>query len=73
MGCGLLASPNVFKVAYYSFDGAAFSSFEKSSKLFFPSLSTACLSLLPSYMKFEQLNVNKCQNEQPSTQCETGH
>ena len=34
-------------------------SFEKGSKLFFPSLFNACLSLLPFYVKFEQLNVNK--------------
>ena len=36
-----------------------FNSFEKGSKLFFPSLFNACLSLLPFYVKFEQLNVNK--------------
>ena len=36
-----------------------FNSFEKGSKLFFPSLFKACLSLLPFYVKFEQLNVNK--------------
>ena len=34
-------------------------SFEKGSKLFIPSLFNACLSLLPFYVKFEQLNVNK--------------
>ena len=34
-------------------------SFEKGSKLFFPSLFNACLSFLPFYVKFEQLNVNK--------------
>ena len=32
-----------------------FNSFEKGSKLFFPSLFNACLSLLPFYVKFEQL------------------
>ena len=31
-----------------------FNSFEKGSKLFFPSLFNACLSLLPFYVKFEQ-------------------
>ena len=36
-----------------------FNSFEKGFKLFFPSLFNACLSLLPFYVKFEQLNVNK--------------
>ncbi len=36
-----------------------FNSFEKGSKRFFPSLFNACLSLLPFYVKFEQLNVNK--------------
>ena len=36
-----------------------FNSFEKGSKLFFPSLFNACSSLLPFYVKFEQLNVNK--------------
>ena len=36
-----------------------FNSFEKGSKLFFPSLFNACLRLLPFYVKFEQLNVNK--------------
>ena len=36
-----------------------FNSFEKGSKLFFPSLFNACLSLLPFYVKFEQSNVNK--------------
>ena len=36
-----------------------FNSFEEGSKLFFPSLFNACLSLLPFYVKFEQLNVNK--------------
>ena len=35
-------------------------SFEKGSKPFFPSLFNACLSFLPFYVKFEQLNVNKC-------------
>ena len=34
-------------------------SFKKGSKLFFPSLFTVCFSLLPSYVKYEQLNVNK--------------
>ena len=34
-------------------------SFEKGSKLFFPSLFNACLSFLPFYVKFEQWNVNK--------------
>ena len=34
-------------------------SFEKGSKLFFLSLFNFCLSLLPFYVKFEQLNVNK--------------
>ena len=33
-------------------------SFEKGSKLFFPSLFNACLSLLPFYVNFEQF---KCQ------------
>ena len=32
-------------------------SFEKDSKLFFPSLFNACLSLLPFYVKFEQLRT----------------
>ena len=57
---------NVLKVAYYSFDGVrmeykrtSFNSFENGSKLFFSSLFTVCLSLLPFYVKFEQLNVNK--------------
>ena len=36
-----------------------FNSFEKGSKLLFPSLFTVCLSLLPLYVKFEQLNVSK--------------
>ena len=36
-----------------------FNSFEKGFKVFFPSLFNACLSLLPFYVKFEQLNVNK--------------
>ena len=30
-----------------------FNSFEKGSKLFFPSLFTVCLSLLPFYVQFE--------------------
>ena len=36
-----------------------FNCFEKGSKLLFPSLFTVCLSLLPLYVKFEQLNVSK--------------
>ena len=36
-----------------------FNAVEKGSKLFFTSLFTFCLSLLPFYVKFEQLNVNK--------------
>ena len=41
------------------YKGTTFNSFEKGSKLFFPSLFTVCLSLLRFYVKFEQLNVNK--------------
>ena len=51
-----------FKVAYYSlmeYKSNTFNSFEKRSKLFFSSLFTVYLSLLPFYVKFEQLNVNK--------------
>ena len=53
------------KVAYFSIEkkmehkNASFNSSEKTSKLFFPSLFTVCLSLLLFYVKFEQLNVNK--------------
>ena len=41
------------------YKSTTFNSFEKSSKLFFPSVFTVFLSLLPFYVKFEQLNVNK--------------
>ena len=34
-------------------------SFEKKFQAAFPSLFTVCLSLLPFYVKFEQLNINK--------------
>ena len=50
------------KVTYYSlmeYKSTTFNSFEKASKLLFPSLFTVCLSLLPFYVKFEQFNVNK--------------
>ena len=41
------------------YKGTTFNSFEKGSKLFFPSLITVRLSPLRFYVKFEQLNVNK--------------
>ena len=41
------------------YKSATFNSFEKGSRLFFPSLFTVCLSLLSFYVKFEQLKVNK--------------
>ena len=41
------------------YKGTIFNSSEKDSKLFFPSLFNACLSLLSFYVKFQQLNVNK--------------
>ena len=44
---------------FMEYKSTTFNSFEKGSKLFFPSLFTVCLSLLPFYVKFEQLNVNK--------------
>ena len=47
------------------YKSTTFNSFEKSSKLFFPSVFTVCLSLLPFYAKFEQLNVNKWPTEYP--------
>ena len=37
----------------------SFNSFEKNSKLFFSSLFTVSLSLLPFYVKFEQFYVHK--------------
>ena len=37
------------------YKSTTFNSFETGSKLFFPSLFTVCLSLLPFYVKFEQL------------------
>ena len=41
------------------YKSTTFNSFEKGFKLFFSSLLTVCLRLLPFYVKFEQLNVNK--------------
>ena len=41
-----------------------FNSFEKGSKLFFPSLFTVCLSLLPFYVKRQQ--IAKMSDQVPS-------
>ena len=41
------------------YKSTTFNSFEKGSKLLFPSLFTVCSSLLPFYVKFEQLNVTE--------------
>ena len=41
------------------FKSTTFNSFEKGSKLFFPSLFTVCLSLAPFYVKTKPLNVKK--------------
>ena len=52
----LLRRPTTVLMEYKS---TTFNSFEKGSKLFFPSLFTVYLSLLPFYMKFEQFKLNK--------------
>ena len=41
------------------YKSTTFNSLKKGFKLFFPSLFSVCLSLLPFYVKFEQLNVHK--------------
>ena len=48
-----------FTTVLMEYKSTIFNSFEKGSKLFFPSLFNACLSLLSFYVKFEQLNINK--------------
>ena len=51
------------------YKSATFNSFEKGSKLFFPSLFTICWSLLPFYVKFEPFKrqqMTKMSNRVPN-------